>query len=66
MPGTLRQEYAQGPMVVLEGWAVSCERGTPVTARGGPALDQALPGYASGQHVLRGVRNAVLALVIRQ
>ena len=31
-PTTLQQEYAQGPMVVLGGGAVSSERGTPVGA----------------------------------
>ena len=29
-PRTLQQGYAQGPVVVLGGWAVSYERATPV------------------------------------
>ena len=28
-PRNLQQDYAQGPMAVLGGWAVSYERGTP-------------------------------------
>ena len=37
-PRTLQQEYAQGPMVVLRGGAVSYQRGTPVTITCQPCM----------------------------
>ena len=41
-PRTLQQDYAQGPMVALGGWAVSYERGTPVHVR--------VPRHSRGWH----------------
>ena len=37
-PGTLQQDYVQGPMVVLEVGAFSYERGTPVNPKRLPPI----------------------------
>ena len=45
-PRTLQQDYAQGPMMFLGGWAVSYERGTPVPSTQDPSTQPRTVGIA--------------------